>query len=343
MRTYSPELTFARAVITRALADGGSPEFEPFAIKRWGGQGSIIAKAAVGGVTTADAGSEAVNAWIERIFETSILGRLQGLRRVPWNVRVNSMVSGARGYWVGQNKPIPVSKPAIDGASLTTTKVAALIVVTMESLRAGGQLAEEAFDRDLRRAVTETLDAAFLDTGNSGVPDQQPASVTNGGVLIPSTNDVSEDIRTAVESFQGDLTRAVWVTDAKTAVAIGLDQDSIGARKFPEVGARGGELAGIPVVTSTGSPVDSSGGQLALIDPTGIAYNADDIEISRTVQGMLLMSDDPENDPSPRMVSMFQTESAALKSVIRANWDPQRAGGVVTITGAQYGRTSSSP
>ena len=343
MRSYPTDLTFARSVITRALAEDGPASYEPYAIQRWGGQGTIIAKAAVGATTSNDVGIDALQAWFDRVFEASVLGRLQGLRRVPWRIRMNSMVAGARGFWVGQNRPIPLSKLAIEGASLPIAKVAALIAVTMESLLAGGQIAEEAFDRDLRRAVVEALDLAFLDAGSSGVANQQPASVTNGGALIPSAGDVTEDIQAAVEAFQGDLARAVWATDPKTAVAIGLASDGIGGRKFPEVGARGGELVGIPVVTSSGSPLDSSGGQLALIDPTGIAYNADNIEISRTRNGMLIMSDDPESDAPPVRVSMFQTESVALKSVIHANWDPQRTGGVVTITGAQYGQSSNSP
>ena len=340
MRSFQHDLTFIRGVITRALAEDGPSEFESFAIKRWGAQGTVIAKAAVGAVTSNDIGMDPAEAWFDLVFEASILGRLQGLRRVPWTVKMNSMVSGARGFWVGQNKPIPLSKPAVNGASLKIAKVAAIITTTMESLQAGGRVAEEAFDRDLRRAVTESLDAAFIDAGNSGIPNRMPAAVTNRGVLLASTSIVTEDVRIAVEAFSGDLARAVWVTDPKTAVAIGLDEDFSGNRKFPEVGARGGELAGIPVVTTTGSPVDSSGGQLALIDPTGIAYNADGVEISRSDSGMLIMSDDPENDPSPERVSLFQTHSAALKSVLRANWDPQRIGGVVTITGVQYGQVS---
>ena len=342
MRNFQSDLTFARAVITRALAEGGPSSFEAFAIRRWGTAGGLVAKAAAGGMTTSDTGVEAVGAWFDLVFEASILGRLQGLRRAPWNVKMNSMASGARGFWVGQNKPIPLSKPAVEGASLPIAKVASLIVVTMESLTAGGQIAEEAFDRDLRRAVTESLDAAFIDVGSSGIADQQPASVAYSGTKIPSQGEVGSDVQAAVDAFYGDLSRAVWVTDPKTAIAIGLSEDVAGGRKFPEVGARGGELVGIPVVTSTGSSLDSSGGQLSLIDPTGISFNADGIEVSRTVQDVIVMSDDPENDPDPQMVSLFQTESAALKSVIRANWDPQRTGGVVTITGAQYAPQQSS-
>ena len=335
--------TFIRSVIVRAAVENimDRAEVEGFAVKRWGAHGAMVARAATGAMTTSDTGMDPAREWFERVFESSILGRLQGLRRVPFRVRMTSMAGGARGYWVGQLKPIPVSKQSLEGDSLEVLKVAALITATLESLRSGGQLAEEAVERDLRRAVVTALDAAFLDAGNTGIANEMPPSATSGGVLIPSIGDPADDVRAAIDAFEGDLSRAVWVTDGKTAAAIGLLENEMGGRRFPEIGARGGELGGIPVLTSFGSPLDSSGGQLALIDPGTVAFAQDGGDVQRSTETMIVMSDDPEGDSPAVRVSMFQSETVALKSVAYANWNAQQPDGVVTITGITYSNTES--
>ena len=345
MRTVSlhTDRTFVRAVIARALVENIADrnEVEGLAVRRWGSAGALIARAAVGALTSADTGIDPARAWFDSVFESSILGRLQGLRRVPFAIRMTSMAGGSKGYWVGQLKPIPVSKQSLEGDSLQVMKVAALVVATLDSLRDGGQLGEEAVERDLRRAVVTALDAAFLDTGNTGIANELPPSVTSGGIVIPSVGDPGADVAAAIEAFEGDLTRAVWATDGKTAAAIGLSEAAVGGLRFPLAGARGGEVAGIPLVTTLGSPRDSSGGQLALIDPGTVAFAQEGGDVKRSTETMIVMSDDPEGDAPPVRVSMFQTESVAMKSTAYANWKAQQPGGVVTITGASYTATTS--
>lgn len=343
MRTVSlhTDRTFVRSVIAKGLAQDVTA-LEGFAVRRWGpSAGAMVARAAVGALTSSDTGPDPVRAWFDGVFESSIIGRLQGMRRVPFSIRMMSMAGGAKGYWVGQLKPIPVSKQSMDGDSLAVLKVASLIVATVESLRDGGQLGEEAVERDLRRAVVTALDAAFLDADNTGIANELPPSVTSGGVIIPSVGDPGADVAAAIEAFEGDLTRAVWTTDGKTAAAIGLSETAVGGLRFPLAGARGGEIAGIPLVTTLGSPRDSSGGQLALIDPGTVAFAQEGGEVQRSAETMIVMSDAPETDSPPVRVSMFQTELVAMKSIAYANWKAQQPGGVVTISGASYTATTS--
>jgi HK97 family phage major capsid protein len=276
--------------------------------------------------------------FFDLIRSQSIYGRLTGLRKVPFRVRMVRMVSGSKGYWVGQAKPIPVSKPALlNTAGIDPSQVAALIVVTDEAIRYGG-IAESTFEVDLRRAVTASWDEAFIDRSNSGetLSNEQvrPASVTYGAPSIAATADPVADIGQLIEGFAGDLGAAFFVTDPKTAAQLGLYRNGSGL-VFPDVGPRGGTVAGIQVLTSTSSPRDSNGGQIALIDPTGIAGADGGLDVDRSDAAALQMSDTPEDGPT-ELVSLFQNNLVALKSQIFVNWRVERPGSVSVLTGADY-------
>lgn len=327
---------FVRATILKALVGGNYETLLRSACDRWGDHnGQLVAKAAVSALTSAEIGNVAAVEFFGLIMERSLLGRMAGLRRVPFNRRMLKMTNGSTAYWVGQGKPVPVSKPSVIGSSLEPLKVAAIICMTDESLTAAGTVAENAFQRDLERAVVDVVDQALIDASNAGVADEMPAAITYGAPTAAATGDASADIATLIDLFGGDLGSAFLVTDAVTATNMALHRTATGDKEFPDVGARGGSILGIPLLISRASPRDSSGGQLALIDPTGIAYGADGIDIVKSSQATLAMSDTPESEPD--LVSLWQTNTVAFKSDITANWEVQRTGSVATLTGVAWG------
>jgi hypothetical protein len=110
-----------------------------------------------------------------------------------------------------------------------------------------------------------------------------------------------------------------------------------------DLGARGGPLAGLPVRTSESVPLCADGGLLVLVDAAGIAVVEEGMEIARSTEAMVEMSDTPTgatDTPTAatvNRVSLFQSESAALKMTARVNWLRARAGSVVVVEGANYG------
>ncbi|CAM5277243.1 phage major capsid family protein [Rhodanobacter lindaniclasticus] len=134
-----------------------------------------------------------------------------------------------------------------------------------------------------------------------------------------------------VAAFAGDISAAVFVTDPTSAVSLAMAQTATGSFLHLDAGARGGSLLGIPLITTNDSPRDSTGGQLALIDPTGIAWNVDDVQLDVAKAASLEMSDSPSG--ASEQVSLFQTNSAAWRVIIRANFENQRTGGVAVLTG----------
>lgn len=331
--------TFVRGVIVSDRTAASSVEESLDVIeKRWGAIESVaIHRAAVAAVTL-DSDDYNAREFLDLVREKSVLGRLQA-RRVPFNRRLLRRTGGARGYWVGEGHPVPLSRPALEGSVLMPRKVCALVVTTKESLSPGG-LSEDSFHDDLQRAVTDAVDEAFLDVGNAGDGDIRPASITYGATTVASTGDPAVDLANMIAAFEGDLSTAAFVTDPRTATLIALARDAGGSFQFPDIGPRGGSVLGLPVITTRGSPYDSGGGQVALIDASGLASQLDGIAIEKSSVTTLEMADYPQNNSATptggSMVSLFQTNSVAFMATLSANWERQRAGGVVVLTGAVY-------
>lgn len=331
-----PGRVFVRGLIARSVVGIDPENIYAFSRNRWGEHAAgDVAKAAISAIGTADTGGvDAARVFFGQAREQSIIGRLAGLRRVPFSVRMLAVQTGARGYWVSQAKSIPLSRVALDGSSLDPLKVAALLVTTKELLRSNDPAAEDLLQDDLVRAVTGVLDEAFLDPANAGIVNNMPASISNGATVLAATNDFGADLRAMIEAFQGDLGYATFVTDPATATRIATMTDAGGHYLFPNIGPRGGELLGIPVLTTRSSAQDSTGGTLSLIDPTGIAGALGGMEVDMSDQATLQMSDAPNDAGAPVFnVSMYQTNSVAYKAVIYANWNRQRPGSVIVLEG----------
>ena len=178
-------------------------------------------------------------------------------------------------------------------------------------------------------AIAHGADLALLDPTNAG-DDATPAAVTNGATAISAGGDPVADIRELVEAFAGDLTTSALVMRPEVAA-------SIAGPAFPRVGVNGGEVLGLPVLTSRKAPAAS----IILIDGASIATgNGTDAGLSISTKAAIQMDDDPDmTGDSPTgtsVVSLWQTNSVGLLADITTGWKRVRADAVVMITGATY-------
>ena len=327
-------MTFARAAIAVALAEGSKSAASEIAAARWGATSPATAylKSAVGAGTSDTWRPEsspysASAEFFAAAFERSIAGRLAGLRRVPFLTRMVNLADATQASWVAEGAAVPISAAALDFSALPPLKVAAMTVCTLEALRETSGLAEATLRADLLRAVTDALDAAFLDPTNAGVPDAKPASITNGAPStdMSSTWDAEDLVYALVDGFEGDLASAVVAVNPKTAALLHSPL------KLPNLGARGGDVAGIPAVVSRGMPL----GEVALIDPLGIAYAGGSGEIKVSTEATVEMDDAPTADATTptatQSVSLWQSHAAALGCSAFANWRTIREGYVTRV------------
>lgn len=314
---------------------GFSDSAESSAVSRYGINGSALYKAATSALTTADFGTEQAQEYFGHVVQASVLGQLLGLRRVPFETRFIARTNGQTGHWVAEGKPIPMNKPTLAGAKLPPLKVGAIIATTKESVFAAGPVAEAGLQSDLDSGCVAALDLAFLDASNAGTTDVSPASVTHGAPSTAATTDAVADLKALVASFQGDFSASYLITDPETAMGLAMMQNASGTFTFADAGPRGGSLLNIPLIVSRNSPRDTSGGQIALIDPTSIAAALDGLSLDVSQNATLVMSDNPASG-EVEQVSLFATNSIAWRVIILANWSSQRAGGVAVLTGTDY-------
>lgn len=201
--------------------------------------------------------------YAEFLRPQTIIGRLTGLRRLPFRTRMVSQSGGSMAYWVGEQAPKPITLSEFTGESMPVAKVASIAVITEELARSSAPSAESTISRDLSRAGSEAMDFAFIDPNNAGIPDVMPPSITNGAPQFPSTGatvgNIDEDLAKLIQSLidaGSDLTFATWVMLPRTAIYLSrLRGSSDGPPAYPGVSARGGTLLGLPVITSGNVPV----------------------------------------------------------------------------------------
>jgi hypothetical protein len=120
---------------------------------------------------------------------------------------------------------------------------------------------------------------------------------------------------------------------------------SLGNPQFPGLTINGGTLMGLPAITTTQATIAGSPQYvniMALIFP-GEVFLADDgtAMVEASDQVAIQMDNAPTNQSTATatattMVSMFQTESIAIKAVRYINWTKARSQAAAFIQAAAY-------
>lgn len=350
-------IPFARHVMC-LVAGGGNPYLAAqIAEKQYSDdlriRNFLNMKAAVPGAYTSDTGGWAEDIaeaqtigseFIEYLRPMTIVDRMNGFRRVPFNVKVPRMTTGQSGYWVGEAKPSPVTSGAFDTVTLGKTKVASISVLTKEQIRFSNIGAETAIRDDLASGVIAQLDSTFIGTGaaSAGV---SPAGLLNGVSPQASAGDTADDVRTDLANlyklFSASnirLSGVGFVTTERLQKAISLMRSSLGISEFPGAETT---LDGQPFL---GSNHVGGGDFIAISAPDILLADDGEVSVEMSDQASLEMLDGSlEQDltngtgsPTAGMVSMFQTGAVAIKVSRFINWQKSRSAAVQYVGDATY-------
>lgn len=312
-----------------ALAMAGEEHAQKWLHHRYGSAGApsgvdkMVGSQVVSDMDTSVTGLQD-RALFSAIRERSILFRMRGIRRTGFRTR--SITSGgALATWIQAGKPIPVHKPTIENAGLDRFKIAGLTIATEQSVNEAPGFEELLFS-DMVGATVDKIDSTLLNPAVTAVSETSPASITNGVTAVAATTNSELDIQTLIEDFDGDLSAAYFTMHPNTAAKLAA------TRTGRDVGVRGGELLGVPVLTGRAVPTDS----IALVDPTGIMAAWDEVaEIEAGREGAVEMSEEPtQSQPTgAALVSLYQSNLVAFRSIAMVNWTVARSGSVSVLQG----------
>ena len=348
----APGTAFVRAAMA-ILATKGRYEAIEYA-KRWERETPDVVtylKAAVAAGNTTDpawAGPLAVaqnvsDEFIELLRPATILGKIQGLRRVPFNASVPVQTAGGSYGWVGQGLAKPVTSLAFGTAKLEISKAAGIVVLTEELVRTSSPAAEDIVRADMIAGIAAFLDQQFIDPAVAYLANVHPASITNGITGTASAGNAYTDLLTLLQKFATGnvpLKGATLIMSESNALAMAFQTDKGGGRLFPNVSATGGSAEGISVVTS-----NAAGSNVILLSPPAVLY-ADDggvtIDVSKDASVQMDSAPVSPADATTVLVSLWQNNLVGLRAERFINWKRAINAGVALVTGAAYTVTAAA-
>lgn len=289
--------------------------------------------------------------FIDLLYPQTIIGRIPGLNRVPFNIKVPSLTQGATVNWVGQGAPKPVSELAFGQVTLGIAKAAGIVVLSEELVRLSNPSAEAVVRRALVNSMAEFLDTQFVDPNVAEVANVSPASITNGITPVTASGTDSDALKTDIiglfDSFiDANLNPrdAVWIMPAKVALRIQMMQNALGQAEFPGITVMGGTLLGLPVIVSQSVPLNANtaggspagGSRIILVNASEI-FLADDgqvvLDVSREAS---IQMDSAPSAGAQSLVSLWQNNLVGVKAERFINWKRARDAAVAYIDASNY-------
>jgi HK97 family phage major capsid protein len=285
--------------------------------------------------------------FISYLRPRTLIGQAQ-FRPIPFNVRINGQTSGGTANWVGQGKAKPVTKFDYNATTIPFTKVAAITVITQELARFSDPNAETLVRDSLADTIIAKIDNDLFDPDAAAIANVSPAGLLNGVAPVAGSNnsDDIDDIRCAILRLWApwDSTnlgmRPAYYTTPAVARYLSFLTDALGNPAFPGVTPTGGSYKGVPIRVSNylANNGGSGGAPFILVDEAEV-YLADDgsVTVDASEQASIEMNDAPTSTAATptgaSLVSMWQTNSIALRAERFIWWGLRRSGAIQWIDG----------
>jgi HK97 family phage major capsid protein/HK97 family phage prohead protease len=326
-----PGIKLARFAIAKLAGrlEGCDPAV--YAEKRWHDstpEVSLALKAAVAAGTTTDTtwakplvNAEIVADFLPLLRAATIVGKIQGLRKVPFNVQVPAQSAGGTYNWVGELKPKPVTSLAFGLETLGFNKIAAIIVLSQELVRFSNPSAEALVRDDMVKGIAAFIDGQFINPAVAAVTGVNPASITNGAPTAAGTVSPLADVLALITHFATNsipVDGLTFLMSPANALALSFRTNTDGSPEFPGIGINGGTYKGLQFITS-----NVLGTNVVALQPDLILF-ADDggVTIDASTEASLQMDSAPMSpvDATTVYASMFQMNAVALRAERYITW-----------------------
>jgi hypothetical protein len=159
--------------------------------------------------------------------------------------------------------------------------------------------------------------------------------ITSAGPTALNASKDFKELFAAVPSHGG--ARYAFIVAADVAAGLASLTDAQGAFVFPNFGPAGGELFQTEALVSN----KLTQGQMWLVDASGLIGDIEAVSVTSSGQASLVMDTAP-SDGAAQLVSMWQSNSVALKALAWVAIERFRPDAVAIVTDANYGPTLST-
>jgi hypothetical protein len=266
------------------------------------------------------------------------------------NVPTRAATPTVAGSFVGEGQPIPVRQAAFTTTSMVPKKMAVITTWTREM----DEHSVPAIEGLLRNAIQEdtqiAIDTILLDANpattirpaglRNGVVGETPTAGGGFAALVGDLKNLSGKILTATN---GNVRSMVFIMNPQQALSIGFVQPPNPGGLFPFASdINNNRLMGYPVIKSGTVPL---GTVLCLDAADYVSITGDTPRFEISDQATLHMEDTAPahigTTGTPGVVaapalSMFQTDSLALRLILPMNWTMRRAGVVSFVAGVTW-------
>lgn len=340
-----PGILMARYAIAKLAAKFDGTDAATYAQTRWRDtpQVSLALKAAVaaGNTTHATWANPLVNQAISDDFlpllrAATILGKITGLKNVPFNVKIPSQTGTGTVNWVGQGLPKPVSAMAFASETLDFAKVAGIVVLTQELVRFSNPKAEAIVRDAMVKDIAAFLDVQFTNPAVAAVANLNPASITNGAPTAAATVSPLADILGLINHFITNglpIDGLTFIMSPANAFALAFRTNTDGSAEFPGIGLNGGSWRGVNFIVSS-----AVGALVIALLPSYILY-ADDggVTLDASTEASIQMDSAPVDPVATTvMVSMFQSNMVAIRAERYATWKRINTNAVKYLTATAW-------
>lgn len=345
----------ARYAIAMIQSKGNPFYAADLALKRWPDMPEVsqMIRTAVeaGDTTTSGWASQLVPSavqlqgeFLELLRAATIIGRIPGLRRVPFNISIPIETASGTAQWVGEGAPKPATKLTLSSVTLRWAKAAAIVGITKELAKFSMPAAELVVRDSMVKTLVRFFDNHFV-SSTAEVTNVSPAGILNGITPTATTGTTAAAFRVDMYNMLNNFTTnnvplsgIVLLMSSTQAVALSLLVTDLGVPLFPNITREGGSVLGFPVIISeaVGTKIIAlNANEILLAEDPGVQVDSSDV-------ASVEMDTEPlQGETSPI------TNAVALKSAFQNNlifirveqfitWKAARASAVEYINGNAY-------
>lgn len=344
-------IQMVRYVKCMSIARGYGRHAAELAVARYGPEGAELAKAL--GTQIGDLGGYIVpteySAEVIELLRARAVVRRSGVVAIPMGASMQIPrhdVGSSTGY-VGENRPIPATRPKFGQITLNSRKLAAVVPISNDLLRASNPAADQVVLDDLVNGMAVTEDWYFLQGQGT---ENSPRGIyywTDPANLVPQTGttpaEIEQDLKSLVNKLDSAniaMTNPVWYMAPRSRNHLYvLREATSGDLIYPELrqtdaGAPMGRLWGWPVWPTTNIPTNLGGGtnesRIGLVD-------AAECRIGEEVGIEINMSDVAAYDDGGTVRAAFSQDQSVVRAIQKHDFAMRHDLAASWLTGVTWG------